>query len=101
MPELIMVCGPNGAGKSTLTHALATRRNMLCIDPDALSANGLSPLAAGKASAALAKDLIQQKISFIRESTLTAHFDFHLIAMAKQAGYRAHLYTAGFSRICA
>ncbi len=87
MPELIMVCGPNGAGKSTLSHAISSRQNILCLDTDALTANGLSPIAAGKASAALAKDMVKKKISFIRESTLTANFDFQLMKEAKEYGF--------------
>lgn len=91
MPELFLVCGPNGAGKSTWTKSITSRRNLVCIDTDALAASGLSPLAAGKASAAMAKALIQQRISFARESTLTAKFDFHIIEHAKKAGYTIHL----------
>lgn len=91
MPELFLVCGPNGAGKSTWTKSITSRRNLVCIDTDALAASGLSPLAAGKASAAMAKALIQQKVSFARESTLTANFDFHLIELARNAGYTIHL----------
>ncbi len=87
MPELIMVCGPNGAGKSTFTRTLAARQNIICIDTDALAANGLSPLAAGKASAKMTRELLSQGISFARESTLTAHFDFEVMEKAKAAGY--------------
>ena len=87
MPELIMVCGPNGAGQSTFTRTLAARLNIICIDTDAFAANGLSPLAAGKASARMARELLRQGISFARESTLTAHFDFQIMEEAKSAGY--------------
>ncbi|MBR3880312.1 MAG: zeta toxin family protein [Mailhella sp.] len=86
-----MVCGPNGAGKSTFTRTLVMAQNFICIDPDAIAANGLSPLAAGKAAASMAKLLLQQKVSFVRESTLTSHFDFHLMEEAKRNGYQVRL----------
>lgn len=91
MPELLMICGPNGAGKSTFTRSLAFLQNIICIDPDAISATGLSPLAAGKASATMAKTLLSQKVSFARESTLTSHFDFYLMQEAKKQGYTIRL----------
>lgn len=50
MPRLLCICGPNGAGKSTFTRTVALRENLLVIDPDKLAADGLSPMAAGKAA---------------------------------------------------
>ena len=52
MSKLLCICGPNGAGKSTFSRTVAIRENLLVIDPDKLAAEGLSPLAAGKAAAA-------------------------------------------------
>ncbi len=91
MPELIMVCGPNGAGKSTFTRSFVVFQNVLCIDLDAISAAGLSPLAAGKAAAAMAKTFLSQKVSFARESTLTSRFDFRLMREARRQGYTIRL----------
>ncbi|MBO4316896.1 MAG: zeta toxin family protein [Mailhella sp.] len=91
MPELIMVCGPNGAGKSTFTRILAARRNLVCVDPDALSTSGLSPVAAGKAALRLTYDLLSQRVSFIRESTLTAKLDFRIMQEARSYGYTIQL----------
>lgn len=91
MPELVMVCGPNGAGKSTFTRTLAMEQNVICIDPDAIAASGLSPIAAGKAAASMAKLFLTQGVSFIRESTLTSHFDFWLMEEAKNKGYFVRL----------
>lgn len=90
-PRLICVCGPNGAGKSTYTRSVATNENMLVIDPDKLSADGLSPIAAGKAAARMAKMFLREGVSFARESTLTSHFDFTLMEEAKQHGYVVEL----------
>lgn len=91
MPRLLCICGPNGAGKSTLSRALAMRENLLVIDPDRLAAEGLSPIAAGKAAARMARMFLQNGISFARESTLTSQFDFRLMAEAKQRGYTVEL----------
>lgn len=91
MPRLLCICGPNGAGKSTLSRALAMRENLLVIDPDRLAAEGLSPIAAGKAAARMARMFLQNGISFARESTLTSRFDFRLMAEAKQRGYIVEL----------
>lgn len=91
MPKLICICGPNGAGKSTLSRSIAVRENLLIIDPDQLAAEGLSPIAAGKAASQMARLFLSKGISFVRESTLTAHFDFALMAEAKQKGYTVEL----------
>ena len=84
MPTLLCICGPNGAGKSTFSRAIAMRENLLVIDPDKLAAEGLSPIAAGKAAARMAHLFLEEGVSFARESTLTARFDFTLMAKAKQ-----------------
>lgn len=91
MPDLYMICGPNGAGKSTWSKGIAIRHNVVCIDTDALAAGGLSPIAAGKVAAEMARTMIANGVSFARESTLTAKFDFQIMQMAKEAGYAIHL----------
>lgn len=91
VPDLYMICGPNGAGKSTWTKGIASRKNVFCIDTDALAAGGLSPIAAGKASIEMAVSLIARRVSFARESTLTAKFDFQIMQKAKDCGYAIHL----------
>ena len=83
-PRLICICGPNGAGKSTYTRTIATMENLLVIDPDKLAADGLSPIAAGKAAAKMARLFLENGVSFARESTLTSHFDFILMSEAKK-----------------
>ena len=94
-PRLICICGPNGAGKSTYTRTVATMENLLVIDPDKLAADGLSPIAAGKAAAKMARLFLENGVSFARESTLTSHFDFILMSEAKKKGYSG---TAMFTR---
>lgn len=91
MPQLLCICGPNGAGKSTFSRAIAMRENLLVIDPDKLAAEGLSPIAAGKAAARMSRLFLQEGVSFARESTLTSHFDFVLMREAKRLGYEVEL----------
>lgn len=91
MPRLLCICGPNGAGKSTFSRAIAMRENLLVIDPDKLAAEGLSPIAAGKAAARMSRLFLQEGVSFARESTLTSHFDFVLMGEAKRLGYEVEL----------
>ena len=67
------------------------RENLLVIDPDKLAAEGLSPIAAGKAAARMARLFLEEGVSFARESTLTAKFDFTLMEEAKQRGYEVEL----------
>ena len=94
-PRLICICGPNGAGKSTYTRTIATMENLLVIDPDKLAADGLSPIAAGKAAAKMARLFLENGVSFARESTLTSHFDFTLMSEAKKKGYSIELVYIG------
>ena len=91
MPKLLCICGPNGAGKSTFSRAIAMRENVLVIDPDKLAAEGLSPIAAGKAAARMARLFLLEGVSFARESTLTSQFDFTLMEEAKRRGYEVEL----------
>lgn len=91
MSKLLCICGPNGAGKSTFSRALVIRENLLVIDPDKLAAEGLSPIAAGKAAARMARLFLQEGVSFARESTLTSQFDFTLMEEAKRRGYEVEL----------
>ena len=67
------------------------RENLLVIDPDKLAAEGLSPIAAGKAAARMARLFLEEGVSFARESTLTAKFDFTLMEEAKRRGYEVEL----------
>lgn len=91
MPRLLCICGPNGAGKSTFSRTIAMQENLLVIDPDKLIAEGLSQIAAGKTAARMARVFLEEGVSFARESTLTAKFDFTLMAEAKQRGYEVEL----------
>lgn len=86
-----MICGPNGAGKSTWSKGIVSRNNLVCIDTDALAAGGLSSIAAGKAAAEIVRTMLNNGVSFARESTLTAKFDFQIMQQAREIGYAIHL----------
>lgn len=75
---MLLICGPNGAGKSTLSRTIAMRENLLVIDPDQLAISELSPIAAGKAAIHITRTLLEERVSFAKESTLTSKFDFDL-----------------------
>jgi predicted ABC-type ATPase len=83
-----MVCGPNGAGKSTYTKVAKVRDRFPVIDPDKIAIDGaLSPIAAGREAYRRTKEFLTKGLSFVRESTLTANFDFNLMREAKEKGY--------------
>ena len=42
------------------------RENLLVIDPDKLAAEGLSPIAAGKVAARMARFFLEEGVSFAR-----------------------------------
>ena len=96
MPKMLMICGPNGAGKSTIRQTVGLDDEMPVIDPDRLAReNGLSPIAAGKAAANLARNYIASGTSFARESTMTARFDAELVGLAKGRGFEVELIYIG------
>ena len=93
-PEMIMVCGSNGAGKTTLTNAARARGEykMPFLDPDEIAnREKLSPVEAGKLVANTIKGYIENKESFIRESTLSAKFDLRMMQEAKAKGFETTL----------
>ena len=48
---------------------------------------------------AIIRENIAKKLSFIRESTLTAKFDFQMIKAAKESGYRVALLYVGVNKV--
>jgi predicted ABC-type ATPase len=91
---MILVCGSNGSGKSTFTYAARDdkRKNIPFIDPDRIARDKqCSPVEAGKIVSKAAQKYVEDGQSFVRESTLTAKFDFQLIQTAKRKGFRVYL----------
>lgn len=85
---LISVCGPNGAGKSTLIKTLFASLNLPVVDPDQFSSQGLSEISAGKIAVRQIREYLAYGVSFIKESTLSSHFDIKTVIAAQAAGYR-------------
>lgn len=84
----ISVCGPNGAGKSTLSRTLFASLNFPIVDPDQFSSQGVSDIAAGKIAVRQINEYLANGISFIKESTLSSHFDVKTILRARELGYK-------------
>ncbi len=96
MPELLLICGPNGSGKSTWTKKQRIKEKMPLLDPDFIAKDeNLNPVAAGKATITRAKQFIEAEISFAKESTLSSKFDFTLMNLAQERGYKVKLVYVG------
>lgn len=97
-PEMVIVCGPNGAGKTTLTCSERIRgtERLPFVDPDRIAKEqGFTPLQAGKVVCRAVKAYVENSRSFVRESTLTARFDFQMIDEAKKKGFQVNLVYVG------
>ena len=94
MPGLWIVAGPNGSGKSTLTASIGRGRIDNLIDPDAI-ARRLSPedparsaIAAGREAILQCRLLLQQRESFVVETTMSGNGTITMMRQARAAGYR-------------
>lgn len=99
-PICHIVAGPNGSGKSTfaLQYLPEYAGAIEYVNPDLL-AQGMSPvdislsaLKAGKLALRRIATLIEQKVSFGFETTLSGRAYLHLLARAKELGYAINLY---------
>ena len=89
-----MVCGSNGSGKSTFTRAAQKigKYTMSFLDPDEIGKNArASAVKAGKLVIATTREYLANKISFIRESTLSGKFDLRILEEAKAKGFITEL----------
>ncbi|MGL4209554.1 MAG: zeta toxin family protein [Candidatus Adiutrix sp.] len=97
-PQLIMISGPNGAGKSTFTKNASIAQNYPVIDADKIAKDlNLSAVAAAREASRQIKSHIANNESFVRESTLTANYDFNLMAEVKQKGYKISMVYIGLN----
>lgn len=96
-PELVFVCGCNGAGKSTLSYSTIKQYGELYyIDPDRIAKEmNLSIIETGRKVSEIIKNFLNQKISFLKESTLTSKFDFSIVKQAKNIGFKTTLIYVG------
>lgn len=98
-PHALFVCGCDGAGKTTLLGQLCSCRELqglAIVDVNrsdvCLNTNFLSR---GRRAIDQLKTLLADRKSFVRESTLTSHFDLGIIVRAKQLGYMTELVFVG------
>ena len=96
-PQIFFIAGCNGSGKSTFIDA---RFSQSCprIDPDLIKKkNNCSEIEAGRIAINLTNYYLNNKISFIRESTLTSKIDFKILETSKKLGYNTKLFYIGVS----
>lgn len=99
MPELFIIAGPNGAGKTTASYSILPAKLGITqfVNADEI-ARGLSPFSpesvaiqAGKIMLKRIKDLIQQKVDFAFETTLSTKSYVNLVQEAKASNYNVTL----------
>lgn len=99
-PVCHVVAGPNGSGKSTfaLEYLPEYAGSIEYVNPDLL-AQGLSPvdislsaIKAGRLTLKRIAALIESRVSFGFETTLSGRGHLRLLARAKEAGYAVNLY---------
>ncbi len=97
-PQIYVIAGPNGAGKTTFARHFLPEVNIKeFLNADSIAA-GLSPLdppaAAFRASRLLLsrwKELVQQRMNFGFETTLSGRTYATMLRTAKQQGYQITL----------
>jgi len=97
--NLYIIAGPNGAGKTTAAYILLPTI-LNCpnfVNADEI-ARGLSPFdpesvafAAGRIMLARVNELLERKVDFAIETTLSTRSYVHLIQRAHSLGYKVHL----------
>ena len=111
-PTLTVVGGPNGSGKSTFVAGLGRRgfdvgtfvnpdviaRSLQDSDQGTKQPTNLN-LAAGRETLRLARELIAQRQSFTRETTLTSKEILRTMQAAKEAGYEVTLIFIGVETV--
>jgi predicted ABC-type ATPase len=104
-PIMSIVAGTNGAGKSTFISKPIFEGGGYIIDPDAI-AKSLNPrqpekarLQAGRFSIQLIEQMIQNKQSFVMETTLSGRLPFLQIQAAKKQGFRIVMHYIGLDRM--
>ena len=92
-----MVAGPNGSGKSTLTASIVFEGNANLIDPDAIASRlnprlpARSAVPAAREAILRCKTLLDNRASFVVETTLAGHGAMGLMRRAQKAGYQVNM----------
>ena len=95
-PIMVLIAGSNGSGKSTLSKYYGAKFNYLVIDPDAYVKNqnkesSLNNVSAGKKAIAKLRECIEERNSFIAETTLSGKSYLKLLKFAKAVGFRTEV----------
>lgn len=104
-PQLWVFSGPNGAGKSTLVDRYVASR-LPVVNPDniarALPADLTGPervMRAGRTAVAARQQLLNDRVSFAIETTLTGKSELDLMRAASAAGYKVNLVYIGLGDV--
>jgi predicted ABC-type ATPase len=91
-----LIAGPNGAGKSTLAQKyFAQRIEIVNLDEIAKTLPGNQQLKAGAVALRRRQELLQARISFAIETTLTGRSEVRLLQDAKVNGFKTNLMYVG------
>ncbi len=99
-PTIVALAGPNGAGKTTFYQAHLQPAGLRFVNADVLARElDLDPYAAAKVAAALRRQLVQQRESFVFETVFSDPVGDKLafLKAAAQAGYTVVLCFIGIS----
>jgi predicted ABC-type ATPase len=95
MPDLFVIAGPNGAGKSTSAPEILSgpRRVAEFVNADVIAKEqGLSDIAAGRATLQRLQELTEARRDIAFETTLASHLLLPRIRSMQASGYRFHLF---------
>lgn len=99
-PILVALAGPNGAGKTTFYHAHLKPSGLRFLNPDLLAqALALQPKDAAQAIAALRRELVKQRESFVFETVFSDPVGDKLsfLKEAEKSGYTVVLCFIGLA----
>jgi len=99
-PVIVALAGPNGAGKTTFYHAHLRPVGLRFVNADVLAGDlGLEPYAAARVAAALRRQLLEQRESFVFETVFSDPVGDKLafLQQAAAAGYTVVLCFIGLS----
>ena len=99
-PILVAVAGPNGAGKTTFYHSHLQLAGLRLVNADVLARElGMNPYEAATAAAAIRRELVRLRESFVFETVFSDPVGDKLAFLqeAAQAGYTVLLCFIGVS----
>lgn len=106
MPKLIVFAGPNGSGKSTLYLTNRAFFDIPRVNVDEIVReiggdwrNSVDLIRAGKIALRRARDCLEKKVSFNRETTLCGKTAVRDIIEAKRLGFEVELYFVYLSSV--